>query len=84
MEVRIMTFKEQNVIYAKDQPEYLPLPAYKTEDGEMVCCWGLSLGERLRVLFTGKLWMSVLTFNYPLQPLLLRVSKPFRDGKYER
>ncbi len=29
-------FEEQNCIYAKDQPEYLPLPAHKTEDGRVM------------------------------------------------
>jgi hypothetical protein len=68
-------FKEQNVIYAEDQPEYLPLPAFKTKEGNVTCCWNLSLKERIKILFTGNLWLSVLTFNQPLQPLLPTVNK---------
>ena len=35
-------FKGQNVIFAKDQPEYIPLPALKMPDGEIITCWELS------------------------------------------
>ena len=71
-------FKEQNVLYGKDQPEYLPLPAYRCNDeqGRIVFCWSFSLKERLLVLFTGKLWHEVLTFDHPLQPQRVSVEKP--------
>ena len=63
-------FKEQNVVFAKDQPQYQPLPAFKnkTLEGEVISCWQLSIIERLRILFTGKLWVSLMTFNKPLTP----------------
>jgi len=35
-------FQEQNVVYAKDQPEYLPLPGLKNELGDLITCWELS------------------------------------------
>jgi len=70
-------FKEQNVVFAKDQPEYQPLPALRldTPSGEVITCWGLSWKERLRVLFTGKVWVSLLSFNKPLTPSLLSTDK---------
>lgn len=61
-------FKEQNVTFAENQPEYTPLPAYKDPGGEVVFCMGPSFTERVRVLFTGKIWVSLLTFNKPLTP----------------
>lgn len=70
-------FKEHNCVYAKDQPEYLPLPVYRTADGMVISCWRLTLRERLRVLFAGKIWLSVLTFNQPLQPQLPQADNPF-------
>jgi len=73
-----ITFPENNRVYAKDQPEYQPLPCYKTEDGMVVTCWQLTIRERLCVLFTGKMWWSVLTFNSPLQPQLPQVANPFK------
>ena len=72
-------FPEQNCVYAKDQPEYLPLPVHKTEDGMVISCWALTWRERFKMLFTGRMWWSVLTFNYPLQPQLPSVNRPFTD-----
>lgn len=74
--MKIIKFKECNVTYAENQPEYLPLPAYKTSDGKAISCWGLSFFERLKAVFTGKIYLSVLTFNHPLQPLKMMVDKP--------
>ncbi len=72
-----VTFKEHNVVFAKDQPEYQPLPAYKgnSEQGEVVSCWKLSFRERIRLLFTGKLWVSLLSFNGPLTPSYFTTKK---------
>lgn len=72
----ITEFAEQTVTYAKDQPEYLPLPAFKASDGRVVCCWKLSIKERIRLLFRGLIWHQVLTFNQPLQPQKLTLDKP--------
>lgn len=77
--MKLIEFPEQTVVIAKDQPEYLPLPAYRYHNdpsGRIVCCWKLSWLERLKLLFTGKLWHQVLTFNHPLQPQLLETEKP--------
>jgi len=70
-------FKEQNTVYAKTQEEYLDLPALKYEgnDGQIVFCESLSLKERIKLLFTGKLWCSILTFNNNLQPSYFTVNK---------
>lgn len=69
-------FNEVNVIYGEGQPEYLPLPAHKTEAGEVTTCWELSPEEIKQVQETGVIWLSMLTFNQPLQPVLLRTEKP--------
>ena len=65
-------FKEANMTYAENQPEYLPLPVHKTKEGEVISCWKLSLMERLRVLFAGNVWLSSLK---PLQPQFITVKK---------
>jgi hypothetical protein len=70
-------FPEQNATLAEDQPEYLPLPVYRAPDGLVVSCWTLTLRERLKLLFTGRLWLMQLTFNEPLQPQSPTVSYPF-------
>lgn len=74
--MKIIKFKECNIVYAKDQPEYLPLPCHKTEDGTVTSCWGLSFMERIRVALTGRIYVRILTFNFQLQPLKLLVKKP--------
>ena len=61
-------FKGHNVVFAENQEEYQPLPAFYDQDGTVISCWKLSFRERLKMLFTGKLWMSMLTFGNPLQP----------------
>ncbi len=70
-------FRQANVVFAKDQPQYQPLPAFKSDDGQTISCWQLNLKERFKILLTGKLWLTVLTFNQPLQPLLPSVDYPF-------
>lgn len=70
-------FKEANVTFAKDQPEYLPLPAFKSDDGVVISCWQLNLKERLKILIGGKMWLRMLTFNHPLQPQRPQVDCPF-------
>jgi len=74
--MEIIKFKECNVTYAENQPEYLPLPAHKTEDGVVTSCWGLSWRERFRVIWHGKIFLQVLTFNAPLQPQRMTTKNP--------
>lgn len=71
-------FPEKTADIAKDQPEYLTLPAWIEPNfpGRVVSCWSLSWKERIRVLFTGRLWLSQLTFGENLQPQLPSVEKP--------
>ena len=77
--MEVVKFNECNVTYAQDQPEYLPLPAFRSKEGEVVSCWSLSFFDRLKVLLTGKIWLSVLTFNRQLQPLLMGTTKPLKS-----
>ena len=70
-------FKEVNKIFAKDQKQYKELPAYKasTDKGEVITCWSLTFCERLRVLFTGRIWLMLLTFNKSLSPSNMTTKK---------
>lgn len=68
-----------NVVFGKNQPEYMPLPAERIENndfGQVVTCWELSEEEREKVLQDGKIWVSLLTFGHPLQPILVTAEKP--------
>lgn len=77
--MKLVEFPEQTTVFAKNQPEYLPLPAHKFEgdpQGRIAFCWRMTWRERFKVLFTGMLWHQVLTFDQPLQPQLLETDKP--------
>jgi hypothetical protein len=43
--------------------------------GQVVSCWQLSFRERLRILFTGKLWVMLATFHKPLTPSIFTTKK---------
>jgi len=83
--MKLEYFKEHNVVFAKGQPQYIPLPAHRfpnDEQGMIAFCWGLGFWERVWILFSGKIWHQVLTFNRPLQPQMLSAQKPnFGDGE---
>jgi hypothetical protein len=68
-------FKEVNAVYGENQPEYYPLPAYKSEDGTAVFCFELDEEERKKIAETGELWVALRTFNKPLQPICVTVNK---------
>lgn len=70
-------FKEHNVVFAKDQPEYTPLPALRIKDEKdtIIICWKLTFWERVRVLFLGRIWSSELNFFNPLTPRYLSTDK---------
>ena len=74
-------FKEQTTVYAKDQKPYLPLPAFVHND-EWECitsCWGLTLLERVKVLFTGRIYSTLPTWGKPLTPQKLEVNNPCKE-----
>lgn len=64
----------KEVTFAEYQPEYLNLPALRFQDGVVVTRWQMSWRERLSVLLSGSVYLSVLTFNQPLQPMKLSTS----------
>ena len=73
-----LNFDGANVVFAANQPEYIPLPAeYRGgKSGEILTCWELTPDELKTVLEIGKIWLGVLTFGQPLQPVILSVDKP--------
>jgi len=63
------------VVYAKDQPEYTPLPALRTERS-LVTRWKLSDEERRKIAEGSDLFIAVMHFGGPLQPLLPLIGSP--------
>ncbi len=66
-------------VFGAEQPEYLPLPAVRcTDQGKtIVTRWALSWQERIQVLFGGTVWLSIMTFGKPIQPVKLEAGCPF-------
>lgn len=71
-------FTGQNIIFAEDQPEYQALPAFHDDNGTVLTCWKISRYERLKILLTGRIYIQVLTFNHPLQPILPSIENPLK------
>jgi hypothetical protein len=63
---------------AKDQPEYNLLPAIVGTGGDvlMTTHWELTWRERIQILFGGSLWVQIMTFGYPVQPIKISVKEP--------
>lgn len=67
--MKAVEFPEQNVVYGKDQEEYSPLPAHKSEPmGQVVTCWELTDEDLAKVIETKRVYLAVWTFEQPLQP----------------
>lgn len=64
------------VIYAADQPQYQPLPAFKCVNGKILTRWELTEDEKKLVCEQGYLYLAVSTFNQPLQPVYLSATPP--------
>ena len=58
----------KSVVFAEDQPEYLKLPANVNEI-YVESKWRFNWRERLLVLFRGTMYLTVMTFGDPLQPI---------------
>lgn len=67
---------EELVVYAQNQPDYIPLPMWRGPEGLRVSCWRLTWRERLQILLGGRLWLLVMTFDRPLQPVRLVTKCP--------
>ena len=59
------------------------LPVYRG-GGEVVSCWQVSWLDRLRLLFTGRVWLRVLvgvTGRPTHSPVLLTAERPFQGAE---
>lgn len=60
------------ITYAADQPEYRPLPVVRLtgKEGRVISRWTLTPEERARIAAGEDLYIEMLTFHQPLQPVL--------------
>ncbi len=59
------------VVIAKDQPQYMPLPASVSLDGVVMTEWELSAEDLARLLNGGRVRLWQHTHGTPLQPISL-------------
>mgnify|MGYP001590781514 CR=1 FL=1 len=66
------------VIVAKNQDPYLPLPAIISTgvSGRVTTRWHLDWSERLKVLWSGDIWLQMLCFQKPVTPAKIVVDQP--------
>ena len=63
-------FNGSNSIMGVGQPEYQPLPAmrHKDDNGKVSSCWKGNIKDRFKFLLTGRMYLTLMTFNNPIQP----------------
>jgi|SRR6478735_8521514 len=91
--MQAIEFPQQNEVIAKNQPEYIPLPAFlniqqvRFKDGaegpaviDLTCCFQLSPEEIAQVIATGQIWYTQVVNNEPMQPIRMSVVNPFQQA----
>jgi len=67
---------QYEIVIAKDQPQYIPLPAVVSGDGLVVTRWRFSFWERWSILITGNLWHSQMCFSEKPHPIRIQTDEP--------
>jgi len=67
-----------DAVFGQGQDEYIPLPVYRHDDSWkcVSACWYLNWRERIKVLFTGRIYTTLPTFGKPLTPQKVAVDNP--------
>lgn len=77
-----ITFAEANLLLTRPptmtEDECSSLPVF-TDGMQCICCWKLSFWDRIKILFTGRMWMSVLS-GHTQPPVWMGVDYPFIKG----
>jgi len=75
-----MKFDEANKVWTPpaELPDCGTLPAHVTKDGLSISCWHATFRERLRFLFTGRIWLWVWGRQ---PPVAVDVAFPFEPQK---
>jgi len=74
--MKAIEFPEVNLRIAEDQDEYMTLPAYMNpHEGSITSCFELDDDEIEEIVKSKKLFIKVLNFGQPMQPISLSVIK---------
>jgi hypothetical protein len=71
-------FDLPEIVLAKDQPEYIPLPVLisRCEAGVVTSRWKFTFRERISILFSGNIWIQQLCFHKAVTPLKPSTTEP--------
>ena len=75
-------FKQQTIVLQKpssmSDEECSPLAIHQTENGECISCWTATLKERIKFLFTGRIWLWVVS-GRAQPPVYVGIETPFKE-----
>lgn len=78
--------EEAELVYAEHQPEYLPLRTLKSKgpDGRVVSRWTPTSEQRKLLADGADIFLELLTFHQPLQPIRIAVCDGNVDNDWVR
>lgn len=76
----------EEVVYAKNQPPYLPLRTLVSGEPErrVISRWSFTDEQRKKIAEGGDLFLMLLTFGQPLQPIQLAIGSGDEDRGFVR
>jgi hypothetical protein len=76
----------EEIVYAADQPQYLPLRTLKSkgEWGRVISRWTFTPKQRQAIADGADVLLELSTFNQPLQPIRMMVSDGNVDAEWVR
>lgn len=66
----------QEVVFAKDQPEYIPLPVIYFQNQQVLSRWHMDDAEKLIVAATGEVFIHLLLLGREVPEINLQVNNP--------
>ena len=77
-----VAFLEANTVWKgwpadETRSEVMDLHAHKDDRNQSISCWRMSWRERIRILFTGRVWLSVMGEQHP--PVCVMGETPFLE-----
>src|SRR5688572_16118756 len=72
--------KFEEIIIARDQPEYMPLPVIPFQDGVILSRWLMDATEKRVVAVTGVLYICLLTFGREMPVVKFQVDSPVAES----
>ena len=73
--------RDKEVVFAKDQPEYIPLRALKSKDrcGCVLSRWSPTEDQRRRISNGEDIFLQLMTYHEPLQPVVMYIATDTDD-----